>query len=261
MKKLFAMLLALCMMCGAMVAGAEEIAVQEVKVGKATFEIPAELSMTSNGLVLDGVNLAMCEGEQYSILIETYDWKAVPYDLDNTSGDEHVDNYFMGAYLLFEDPQKATDMVLASERLTYENGMEIIVYATNGVALVTRYEPDNGCAILVVQGNSPLTTVQVLEIGLPVAESFRIDGVPEEEMAADTEAARAAAEEAAAQKYIVIKNGTANIRSGPGSDHDRIIAAKQGDTFPLLGEEGTWYMIEVNGQTAYVSKGLCEIQE
>lgn len=260
MKKLFAMLLALCMMCGAMVAGAEEIAVQEVKVGKATFEIPAELSMTSNGLLLDGVNIAMCEGEQYSIIIETFDWKAMPYDLDNTSEDEHGDNFFMGAYLLFE-PDLATNMLGLSERLIYKNGMVIIGYATDGVSLVTRYEPDNGCAILVVQGNSPLTAAQVYEIGVPIAESFRIDGVPEEDMVADTEAARAAAEEAAVQKYIVIKNGTANIRSGPGSDHDRITTAKQGDTFPLLGEEGTWYMIEVNGQTAYVSKGLCEIQE
>lgn len=260
MKKLFAMLLALCMMCGAMVAGAEEIAVQEVKVGKATFEIPAELSMASNQLLLDGVNIAMYEGGQYSIIIETIDWKAMPYDLDNTSEDEHGDNFFMGAYLLFE-AQMATNMLGLSERLIYENGMVIISCTKDGFSLVTRYEPDNGCAILVVEGNSPLTAAQVVEIGVPIAESFRVDGVPEEDMAADTEAARAAAEEAAAQKYIVIKNGTANIRSGPGSDHDRITTAKQGDTFPLLGEEGTWYMIEVNGQTAYVSKGLCEIKE
>lgn len=69
------------------------------------------------------------------------------------------------------------------------------------------------------------------------------------------------AEDAAVQQYIVITNGTANIRAKADSKSDRITTAKKGDTFLLLGEEGTWYKIEINGQTAYVSQGLCEIRE
>ena len=252
MKKLFAMLLALCMMCGALVAGAEEIALQEVKVGKGTYEIPAELSMTANGPLLDGVDLAMCEGDEYTIIIETFDWKAMPYDLDNTSEDEHGDNFFMGAYLFFENPELAANMLGLSERLVYANGMVSIAYATDGATLVTRYEPNNGCAILVMQGNSPLTAERGYEIGVAIAKSFRIDGMSEEDMTA---------EEDAAQQFIVITGDSVNIRSGPGSDHSKVATARNGDTFPVLGKEGTWYKIEVNGQEAYVAQGLCKVKE
>ena len=130
--------------------------------------------------------------------------------------------------------------------------------------MLTHYYRGTGF-LLLLESKDEAYQSKLMEVASEVAMSFRIDGVTEEEMATDAEAARIAAEEAAAkaatQKYIVIKNGTANIRSCPSSDYDRITTAKQGDVFPLMGEAGTWYMIEVNGQTAYVSKGLCEIKE
>ena len=105
-----------------------------------------------------------------------------------------------------------------------------------------------------VKNNSNISQRELEAITLDIAASFRLEGVTEEEMAADAAAA-------AAQKYIVITNGSANIRAKADSKSDKITTAYQGDTFPLLGEEGTWYMIEVNGQTAYVSQGLCKIKE
>lgn len=95
---------------------------------------------------------------------------------------------------------------------------------------------------------------------LDMLKSLRMDGVSEEQMAADAEAARVAAEQAAAQKYVVITNSSANIRSGPGGDYDKLTTARQGDTFPLIREEGNWYVIDVNGQTGYVTKSLSAIQ-
>lgn len=61
--------------------------------------------------------------------------------------------------------------------------------------------------------------------------------------------------------HVIITNSTANIRSGPDANARKVTSAYQGDSFLLLGEEGNWYKIEVNGQVAYVSKGLCKIQE
>ncbi|MBE5787122.1 MAG: SH3 domain-containing protein, partial [Clostridiales bacterium] len=101
--------------------------------------------------------------------------------------------------------------------------------------------------------------------------SFRVDGMTAEEMAeykaqaeaelaaAEEEAARKAAEEAARKKVYIVNAG-ANIRSGPDSSYSKIHYAYKGDSFPLLGEEGNWYKIDVNGQTGYVSKGLCEVR-
>ena len=61
-------------------------------------------------------------------------------------------------------------------------------------------------------------------------------------------------------QYITIINSSANIRSGPDASYSKVKTAVKGDTFPLLGEENGWYMIDVNGTTGYVSKKLCEIQ-
>lgn len=117
---------------------------------------------------------------------------------------------------------------------------------------------DNYFSVLVV--SEVLSPEEVKQIGQDIMRSVRIDGVTEEQMAADAEAARIAAEQAAMQKYVVITNSSANIRSGPGGDYDKVTTARQGDTFPLIGEDGNWYIIDVNGQTGYVTKGLSKIK-
>ena len=62
------------------------------------------------------------------------------------------------------------------------------------------------------------------------------------------------------QQYVIITNSSANIRSGPGGDYAKVTTAVKGDTFPLIREEGNWYVIDVNGQTGYVTKSLSAIQ-
>ena len=63
-----------------------------------------------------------------------------------------------------------------------------------------------------------------------------------------------------ADKYVIITNSSANIRSGPDGSATKIKTAMKGETFPLIGEEGNWYMIDVNGQTGYVTKSLSAIK-
>lgn len=63
-----------------------------------------------------------------------------------------------------------------------------------------------------------------------------------------------------AEKQVIITNSSANIRSGPDGSAAKLTTARQGDTFPLLGEEGNWYKIDVNGQTGYVTKNLSKVQ-
>lgn len=98
---------------------------------------------------------------------------------------------------------------------------------------------------------------------LDILESIRPSS--EEKLAAlrntTTEGSGENAAENASQKYVIITNSSANIRSGPGGDYAKIITAKQGDTFPLISEDGNWYIISVNGQTGYVTKSLSAIQE
>lgn len=52
-----------------------------------------------------------------------------------------------------------------------------------------------------------------------------------------------------------------NVRSGPNVDSKVLTVAQQDQTFPYLGDNGLWYMVDVNGQIGYVSKALSVLQE
>lgn len=62
-------------------------------------------------------------------------------------------------------------------------------------------------------------------------------------------------------KTLIVTHAGINVRSGPAADSSVLMVAKQGDTFPFLGENGIWYMIDAGGQIGYVSKALTEILE
>lgn len=233
---------------------------QSIRLGNATFEVEADLVASQQS---DTVFVA--ENDHYTMNLMCADWNGMGIDI-NLTGDEQMDNAFYCSLLVFGDQDAAATIAAQSMHAdcNMPDGSDVMLLPTDGFLMLTHYYRGMGF-LLLLESKDEAYQSKLMEVASEVAMSFRIDGVTEEEMAADAEAARIAAEEAAAkaatQKYIVIKNGTANIRSGPSSDYDRITTAKQGDVFPLMGEEGTWYMIEVNGQTAYVSKGLCEIKE
>lgn len=233
---------------------------RSIRLGKATFEVDADLVATQES---DTVFAA--ENDRYTMSLMCVDWNAMGIDI-NLTGDEQMDNAFYCSLLVFDDQELAAAIAAQSMHAdcSMPDGSDVMILPTDGFLMLTHYYKETGF-LLLLESKDEAYNSKLMEVAAAVAVSFRIDGVSDEEMAADAEAARIAAEEAAAkaaaQKYIVIKNSTANIRSGPSSDYDRITTAYKGDTFPLLGEEGTWYKIEVNGQTAYVSKGLCEISE
>lgn len=62
-------------------------------------------------------------------------------------------------------------------------------------------------------------------------------------------------------KTLVITQVGINVRSAPNPNSSVLLVAQQGQTFPFLGENGIWYMVDVNGKIGYVSKSLSAIQE
>lgn len=251
MKKLFAMLLALCLMCGAVSAFAEAAETQEAKIGNVTFQIPAELVLTTSE-ELDGMSIAGYSCDNYTMMITTIDWNAVSLPFDFTDGDEQADNFFWFYYLTFQSEDDAFSVLNTSSRHHFDmlHGKDIVYKGVEGLGLATHVYRNTGFMILTMGANEYATGTHCIEITTAVAASFRLDGVSEEEMIAD-----------AMQKYVVITNSSANVRSGPGGDYDKVTTARQGDTFPLIGEDGNWYIIDVNGRTGYVTKSLSAIQE
>lgn len=60
---------------------------------------------------------------------------------------------------------------------------------------------------------------------------------------------------------LTITHAGVNVHSAPGVNSSTLTVAPQGATFPYLGENGIWYMIDVNGKIGYVSKALTTLGE
>lgn len=268
MKKLFAMLLALCLMCGAVSAFAEAAETQEAKIGNVTFQIPAELTAQELSSS-DALYFQQFVGADYAVQMMVFDYEKADVSLQVLKGaDDQINNLFW-CYRIFStligEDEDETALFLCNNASylegTMPDGQALVYFGTDTLSLAAHYYRNMGCMVMVLAQDENMDGARCHEIALSIAGSFRIDGVTEEQMAADAEAARIAAEQAAMQKYVVITNSSANIRSGPGGDYDKVTTARQGDTFPLIGEDGNWYIIDVNGQTGYVTKSLSAIQE
>lgn len=65
--------------------------------------------------------------------------------------------------------------------------------------------------------------------------------------------------QAAGYDFAVVTNSaTLNLRSGPGTEYDRLYTASRGDWVMLMGESGNWYYVQVmsNGKVGYMSKNF-----
>lgn len=263
MKKLISLLMLLCLICSATTVLCET-PMQEIKVGKVTFQIPAGLTggMYATDAFMEAHDYA---SEKYGITIASFDLAELENNqvfaefLDlSRMGNEHSSGFYWALQLFAGcDTKLAKETVKGAKNVyvTSDGGATLINSKLKGFAMAGHTYRGTGFFLgTFVKNNSNISQSDLEAITLDIAASFRLEGVTEEEMAADAAAA-------AAQKYIVITNSSANIRAKADSKSDKITTAYQGDTFPLLGEEGTWYMIEVNGQPAYVSQGLCKIKE
>lgn len=62
------------------------------------------------------------------------------------------------------------------------------------------------------------------------------------------------------QRGRVVANGGASIRSGPGTDYDKVASAANGATVTILGEENGWYKVAYKSNaTGYIRKDLISI--
>lgn len=72
----------------------------------------------------------------------------------------------------------------------------------------------------------------------------------------------AAAAEALAQKATVFGTPTANLRAGPGVEHELKLTLKEGDPVTIAKLEGEWFWVTVaDGQQGYIHKNLLKLVE
>ena len=67
-----------------------------------------------------------------------------------------------------------------------------------------------------------------------------------------------ATHDSAAGDFVVLSHSDVNLRAGPGLDRVIVGRSDKGTLFPLVGETGEWYEIQMfSGVPRYVSRSLC----
>src|SRR5512139_4167713 len=65
------------------------------------------------------------------------------------------------------------------------------------------------------------------------------------------------AAEAGAQKAIVFGTPTANLRAGPGMEHELKLTLKEGDAVTIEKMDGEWFLVTAaDGQQGYIHRNL-----
>lgn len=129
---------------------------------------------------------------------------------------------------------------------------EDVAYATLDlgelkVAVCAHFYRDN--SFFISATSKTISTEELLNNILEIARSVRFDGITEEDMIAD-----------AAQDYVIITGDSAKIRSEASISSGLIRTVYKGEIFPCEGESGDFYIIEIDGRTGYVHKGVATIQ-
>jgi len=252
---------------------------QPLTIGRASFEVDADLEIVQ----VDGYRW-MLTNDQYAVIFYYFEYGED--DIDSfTDGDIQIDNCFFINYMATDDQQTALNVCNLAQRtdIGMPGGDDVLHLSLGGVVMLSHYYPNMGFMMMGQCKDGSLSDEKILAMLEEIALSFRVDGMTADEMGAhkaqaeadlavaiaaqeeaerlaQEEAARKAAEEATRKRVYITASGGCNIRSGPDTSYAKISYGYNGDSFPYLGTEGNWHKIEVNGQTGYVSKGMCEVR-
>lgn len=247
MRKMFLLLLSLCLLCGAAGASAEEAqAGMPVQIGPASFELPADAMV----LYQDDSGL-MATSDAYDLWILWYDWAELPVETleSYTKSGVQVDQLYAMYLAQTGDAKKAKQVAdLAVETdVGMLNGDDVAYVTQESMVLCTHYYRHSGFMVKV----APLNTgdpAPWVEMCKAIALSFRLEGVSEEQMIADQ------------VKWVVVTADSARVRNKPDISAAELKLAHKGDRFELVRKEGAWYIVLVNGKQGYIHSGVTEVQ-
>ncbi|MBQ8555667.1 MAG: SH3 domain-containing protein [Clostridia bacterium] len=248
MRKLVSLFLALCLLCAAIPALAETAEKQEIKVGSVTFQVPAAVAEEGSDV---GIWSASCS--DYTLIISVNDWSTYDIPLsDLTDGNIQIDSMFGSLVIGGFDGDTAITIASSmchEENIGMLNGDPVRQGAVGDtVVFCSHYYRDHGVLIACTTETS-FSTDDMLAICDEIMLSARFDGVTEEDMIADAQV-----------DYVIVTADSGKIRTEPSISGGLLKTAYKGETYELIEESGDWYIIDVDGRTAYLHTGVAEIQ-
>lgn len=252
MRKFLILLLALCL--AALPALAEEI--QRVQCSTFTLDLPTDWAVDVDEFTLAAYpivdhilhpTMIFAGNEDYALIVTVYDYDANARYAMGGSGNkaqEHFD--LLCAHLGLTDGRVQPSTVVQS-RLDSRNF--VLAHLTDTADfLATYYNQEKG------QGYTFRLRVKNATIADEAAESLLLDLISSLRERGYFYPADASGH------LVVVTEGSAHIRTAPDANSDRIRTAYQGESFPHYGQHGSWYIINVDGQTGYVSTALTALQ-
>lgn len=176
-------------------------------------------------------------------------------------------------YLSSYDPSQLDDVLMICSRLNSES-RGVCFYAdesdntiTASMDVILREEDADEVALeaveylleLLPEAKGALTLPTVMtDAALPTvtpAPTARPQATPRPTAAPDPAAQQTVPPQPEAAEVIITAD-TARIRSGPNTTSAYVLTAHRGDSFPLIGVSGDWYIIDCNGRAAFVSMSV-----
>ena len=149
------------------------------------------------------------------------------------------------------------DFVSDSSSATFE-------YKDDGVAVI--HTSGEGAVTVYVEGkgieSNKLTFNIVDKAAQAAAEAAAAQAAAEAEaLAAQQAAEEAAAAEAAAAQVVYVKviKDSVNVRSAANTDCDIVGKAKQGDTFEVINDDGSWTELKFGEQTGFIRNDMIQV--
>ena len=220
---------------------------QVVYNGVHTYTLPAGMALMNDPAVV-----TVAKSEKYDV---SFFSQLIEKDLVQTLSDNPIQfNNFALMFLSYFDDD-GTLLNAFGNILIEDVGMlngEDVAYATLDlgelkVAVCAHFYRDN--SFFISATSKTISTDEVLSNILEIARSVRFDGITEEDMIAD-----------AAQDYAIITGDSAKVRTEASITAGLIRTVYKGEIFPCEGESGDFYIIEIDGKTGYVHKGVAAIQ-
>lgn len=248
MRRLLAVILAL-MLCSGLCAAEEP---QRIETSLFTLELPAglnpnldEYSRTDYSFLSHILRPIIIQGEndRYMLLITLYDFPSEARHRIDAQSDRA-----QGLFTLMCEYNGLN--CTGTARRAEGDFRDFIIGsdAAQGRCMATWYNQSRGEGLVfeLRMKDGALSVSEAEALLLEVAASLREAGVVYPEATGQT---------------LLVTHAGVNVRTEPDAGSTILCVAREGETFPFLGENGIWYMIDVDGQIGYVSKALTQVQE
>ena len=224
---------------------------KQIKVTANSLRVRKEPSTSS--AVLTGVS----KGETYPVLKETTDWAQIKVgSITGYVAKEYTTwSYLLGTADKYSESSSDTSESTSSSGL-YDNTavakigsdskLNVRKSASTSASIVGKMVAGSG-ATIVSKGDS-WTKIKSGNVTGYISNKYYVSG----------DAAESYAKSLGLPKQATLKTNM-NVRQEPSVSSARVGGAKEGDTFLITGDDGTWVSITFNGKKAYLKKSYLTI--